>query len=109
MAPKLAGLAQGASGVRPETVAMLGAPEGRLPAADVLLGAAMVAGALSTDAALGTVTPFDAGIHRLRGHPGQIECAAVYRALMAGSAIRASRLVGGPRVQDRTACAVSRR
>ena len=39
-------------------------------------------------------------IHALRGHRGQIEAAAALRALMAGSAIRASHLVGDDRVQD---------
>ena len=41
-----------------------------------------------------------ARIHALRGHRGQIEAAAALRALMAGSAIRASHLVGDDRVQD---------
>ena len=48
--------------------------------------AALVTGALSTDAAKGSDTPFDARIHALRGHRGQIEVAAALRALMAGSA-----------------------
>jgi histidine ammonia-lyase len=62
--------------------------------------AALVTGALSTDAAKGSDTPFDARIHDLRGHRGQIEVAAALRALMAESAIRASHLVGDERVQD---------
>jgi len=62
--------------------------------------AALVTGALSTDAAKGSDTPFDARIHALRGHRGQIEVAAVLRALMAGSTIRASHLVNDDRVQD---------
>lgn len=62
--------------------------------------AALVTGALSTDAAKGSDTPFDARIHILRGHPGQIEVAAALRALMAGSSIRASHLVNDDRVQD---------
>ncbi|MEJ1157896.1 histidine ammonia-lyase [Prosthecomicrobium sp. N25] len=179
MALKLASLAQGASGVRLETLdlleamlerdlvpvvpaqgsvgasgdlaplahmtaAMIGVgeilvPEGRVPAADalaraglkpVVLGAkeglallngtqfstahalaglfeaetvfwaALVAGALSTDAARGSDTPFDPRIHRLRRHRGQIETADALRALMAGSPIRASHRTGDPRVQD---------
>lgn len=179
MALKLASLAQGASGVRPEalnllavmlardlipvipaqgsagasgdlaplahmTAAMIGigeiaAPGGRLPAtealaqagleplvlgakeglaflngtqfstanalaglfeAERLLQAALVAGALSVDAARGSDVPFDARIHALRRHRGQIEVAAALRALLAGSAIRASHLVGDDRVQD---------
>ncbi len=179
IALKLASLAQGASGVRPQTVALLGAllskdltpvipsqgsvgasgdlaplahlaatligvgeietREKRRPAAEALGAAglepvtlgpkeglallngtqfstawalaalfeveivfqtALVAGALSTEAAKGADTPFDPRIHRLRRHRGQIETAAALRALMAGSAIRASHLVADPRVQD---------
>ncbi|PZU45011.1 MAG: histidine ammonia-lyase [Sphingomonas sp.] len=179
MALKLASLAQGASGVRPETVALLEAllargltpvipSQGsvgasgdlaplshmaaamigvgeielngeRLPAADALARAglaplalgpkeglallngtqfstanalaglfeaerlfqsALVTGALSTEAAKGSDTPFDPRIHALRRHRGQIEVADALRALMAGSAIRASHLEGDTRVQD---------
>jgi histidine ammonia-lyase len=62
--------------------------------------AALVTGALSTDAAKGSDTPFDPRLHELRGHRGQIEVAAALRVLMAGSAIRASHRVDDPRVQD---------
>jgi histidine ammonia-lyase len=62
--------------------------------------AALVTGALSTDAAKGSDTPFDARIHALRGQRGQIEVAAALQALMRGSAIRASHLVVDDRVQD---------
>ena len=62
--------------------------------------AALVTGALSTDAAKGSDTPFDARIHALRGHRGQIEVAAALCALMAGSSIRVSHLVNDDRVQD---------
>ena len=62
--------------------------------------AAAVAGALSVDAAMGSDTPFDARIHALRGHAGQIDAAAVYRALLQDSGIRASHLRGDDRVQD---------
>ena len=55
---------------------------------------------MSTDAARGSDAPFDPRIHALRGHRGQIEVAAALRALMAGSAIRASHLTGDERVQD---------
>jgi len=179
MALKLGGLAQGASGVRPQTLAMLeamldrgvlpivpqqgsagasgdlaplahmaaamiGVGEARLgervfPARDALAAAglapielgpkeglallngtqfstanaliglfeaerlfrsALVTGALSTDAARGSDAPFDPRIHVLRRHRGQIDVAAALRALMAGSAIRASHLIGDARVQD---------
>jgi histidine ammonia-lyase len=62
--------------------------------------AALITGALSTDAAKGSDMPFDARIHAFRGHRGQIEVAAVLRALMAGSSIRASHLLNDDRVQD---------
>ena len=62
--------------------------------------AALVTGALATDAAKGSDTPFDPRIHALRGHRGQIEVADALRALMAGSAIRASHLTGDDRIQD---------
>jgi histidine ammonia-lyase len=65
-----------------------------------LLQSALVTGALSTEAAKGTDAPFDARIHALRGHRGQIDCGAALRALMAGSAIRASHRTHDPRVQD---------
>ncbi len=62
--------------------------------------AALVTGALATDAIAGSDTPFDARIHTLRGQPGQIAVAAVLRALMEGSEIRRSHLADDPRVQD---------
>ena len=65
-----------------------------------LLRAALVTGVLSTEAAKGSDAPFDARIHMLRRHRGQIDCADALRRLMAGSAIRASHLVGDDRVQD---------
>ncbi|HXS28165.1 MAG TPA: histidine ammonia-lyase [Steroidobacteraceae bacterium] len=68
--------------------------------AETVFRTALVAGALSTEAAKGADTPFDPRIHALRRHRGQIETAAALRALMAGSAIRASHLVADPRVQD---------
>ena len=52
--------------------------------------AALVAGAMSVDAALGSDTPFDARIHAARGQPGQIAVASALRALLDGSAIRHS-------------------
>ncbi len=39
---------------------------------------------------MGSVKPFDARIHELRGHQGQIDAAAAYRSLLAGSAINVS-------------------
>jgi histidine ammonia-lyase len=69
-------------------------------AAQDLLKTALVASALSLDAARGSDTPFDARIHALRGQPGQIRAAAALRALIAGSEIRDSHRDGDTRVQD---------
>ena len=68
--------------------------------AERLFGAALVTGALSTDAAKGSDGPFDPRIQELRRQRGQIEVAAALRALMHGSAIRASHLTNDDRVQD---------
>ena len=51
-------------------------------AAEDLFVAASVAGAMSVEAALGSRTPFDPRIHAVRGHKGQIDAAAQYRALL---------------------------
>lgn len=67
---------------------------------ETLFQSALITGALATEAAKGSDTPFDPRIHELRRHRGQIATAAALRALMAGSAIRASHLVGDARVQD---------
>src|ERR1700744_4446064 len=50
----------------------------------------LVSGALSVDAAEGSVAPFDPRIHALRGHRGQIDAAAAYRTLLEGSGINLS-------------------
>jgi histidine ammonia-lyase len=65
-----------------------------------LFATALASGAMTLDAARGSDGPFDARIHAVRGQPGQIEVAAVYRELLAGSAIRASHREGDERVQD---------
>ena len=64
------------------------------------LQAALVTGALSTDAAMGSSAPFHPEIHTLRGHRGQIDAAAALARLLEGSAIRLSHLEGDSRVQD---------
>jgi histidine ammonia-lyase len=61
---------------------------------------ALVTGALSTDAARGSDAPFDPRIHAVRRHKGQAEVAATLKALMAGSEIRKSHILGDERVQD---------
>jgi histidine ammonia-lyase len=68
-------------------------------AIDNLFRTALVAGALSVDAAAGSASPFDARIQELRGHPGQIAAAAAYRALLADSPINSSHRECG-KVQD---------
>jgi histidine ammonia-lyase len=69
-------------------------------ATDRLIETTVIAGALTLDAARGSDGPFDPRIHAVRGQPGQIDCAAAYRALLIGSEIRASHLIGDDRVQD---------
>ncbi len=68
-------------------------------AAEANLQAALIAGALSTDAIKGSDVPFDPRIHEVRGQPGQIEIAAALRQLMSGSDIRRSH-IACERVQD---------
>jgi histidine ammonia-lyase len=67
--------------------------------AEKIFGAALIAGALSVDAAKGSDTPFDPRIHAARGQKGQIEVAATLRELLQGSHIRESHWDCG-RVQD---------
>jgi len=69
-------------------------------ATERLFEAAVISGALTLDAARGSDGPFDPRIHVVRGQPGQIACAAAYRALMVGSEIRRSHLENDDRVQD---------
>ncbi len=71
-----------------------------LLATERLFEAAVISGAVTLDAARGSDGPFDPRIHAVRGQPGQVACAAAYRALAIGSAIRKSHLEGDDRVQD---------
>ena len=71
-----------------------------LVAAERNAEAAILAGAMSVDAVLGSDTPFDPRIHALRPHPGQQLAAGHYRRLLAGSRIRASHVEDDERVQD---------
>ena len=51
------------------------------------MNAALVAGSLTVEAALGSRTPFDPRIQQVRGQLGQIKTAEVYRALLQDSEI----------------------
>jgi len=64
-----------------------------------VLRAAHAACALSVEALRGSAMPFDARVHALRPHPGQIASAAAVRALLDGSGILASH-AACDRVQD---------
>src|SRR3954471_10654224 len=68
-------------------------------AGERVVGAAIAAGAMSVDALMGSVKPFDARVSELRGQPGQIRIAAAIRDLLDGSEIVASHVRCG-KVQD---------
>lgn len=57
---------------------------------EILFETAVIAGALSVDAAFGSDVPFDDRIHQVRGHQAQRDVATMYRELLAGSQIRES-------------------
>jgi histidine ammonia-lyase len=64
-----------------------------------VLGAAVVATALSLEAFKGSTVPFDPRLHAIRRHPGAVTVAAELRELLTGSPIVASHADCG-RVQD---------
>ena len=68
--------------------------------AEVLWRTAVGAAAMSLEALRGTPAPLDPRIHEARPHPGQLEAAALMRALLADSEIRESHRENDPRVQD---------
>ena len=68
-------------------------------AAEDVLRAALVTGALSVEAALGNETPFDARLHAIRRHASQQDVAAASRALLADSPLREANR-GRLKVQD---------
>lgn len=59
-------------------------------AAERLFAGSVIAGSLSVEALKGSFVPFDARIQAVRGHPGQIEVAALYRELLHDSEINRS-------------------
>ena len=89
---------EGLAMVNGTQVSLALALEGLFAFEDVF-AAALVAGALSVEAALGSAVPFDARIHRVRGQRGQADVAAVYRDLLQGSEFRVASAEAG-RVQD---------
>ncbi|VEJ45082.1 histidine ammonia-lyase [Bartonella vinsonii] len=60
----------------------------------------LLAGALTTDAIMGSTAPFHSDIHTLRGHYGQIAVSQTLEKLLEDSEIRAAHLRGDDRVQD---------
>ncbi len=65
-----------------------------------LLQTALISGAMSTDALMGSTAPFRPEIHQLRGLPGQIEAGVSLRKLLEASVIRESHRENDERVQD---------
>jgi len=61
---------------------------------------ALISGALTTDALMGSTRPFAAEVHALRGLEGQIDAARALALLLDGSAIRESHREDDERVQD---------
>ncbi|WP_019218528.1 histidine ammonia-lyase [Bartonella florencae] len=60
----------------------------------------LLAGALTTDAIMGSTAPFHPDIHILRGHYGQIVVSKTLEELLKDSEIRVAHLRGDERVQD---------
>ncbi|WP_020407004.1 histidine ammonia-lyase [Hahella ganghwensis] len=68
--------------------------------AEDLFAAGAVTGALTVEAALGSRVPFDARIHEVRGQPGQIQVAALYRHLLEDTSEIARSHTNCGKVQD---------
>lgn len=98
LAPTALGPKEGLAMVNGTQVSLALALKG-LFATESLLAAAIVAGAMSTDAAMGSDMPFDNRIQVVRGQRGQARIAPAYARLIAGSAIRDSHR-NCDRVQD---------
>jgi len=65
-----------------------------------LVQTALISGAMTTDALMGSTAPFRPEIHAFRGLKGQIDAATTIRALLADSVIRESHREDDERVQD---------
>lgn len=70
-----------------------------LLATENIFVSALLAGAMSVDASLGSDVPFDERIHRVRNQPAQIVVAKILREFLQGSGIRVSH-VECKKVQD---------
>ncbi|MDR7344883.1 histidine ammonia-lyase [Pantoea alhagi] len=68
--------------------------------AEDLFASAVVCGALTTEAVLGSRRPFDARIHEARGQRGQIDTATLFRALLTDSSEIAQSHQHCSKVQD---------
>ncbi|MBM6606052.1 histidine ammonia-lyase [Enterobacteriaceae bacterium RIT814] len=68
--------------------------------AEDLFASAVVCGALTTEAVLGSRRPFDARIHDVRGQRGQIDAAALYRHLLTDTSAIAESHHNCDKVQD---------
>lgn len=68
--------------------------------AEDLFASAVVCGALTTEAVLGSRRPFDARIHDVRGQRGQIDAAAMFRHLLTDSSDIAESHHNCDKVQD---------
>ena len=68
--------------------------------AQVLLGTANLAAAMTVEARYGSHRPFQSDVVGLRPHPGAVEVARELREFLAGSEIAPSHLTGDGKVQD---------
>ena len=68
--------------------------------AEDLFASAVVCGALTTEAVLGSRRPFDARIHEVRGQRGQIDAAAMYRHVLTDTSEIAESHHNCEKVQD---------
>ena len=68
--------------------------------AEDLFASAVVCGALTTEAVLGSRRPFDARIHEVRGQRGQIDAAAMYRHVLTDTSEIADSHHNCDKVQD---------
>ena len=68
--------------------------------AEDLFASAVVCGALTTEAVLGSRRPFDARIHEVRGQRGQIDAAAMYRHVLTDTSDIADSHHNCEKVQD---------